>query len=234
MTDKTADNHSRNAVAPDLLNNGTAQVGGMVTTIALVGQAFASLNIHNAAAPLAAFVFAALLAVYQVSIVQKAPRKNCYILVPIATLVLFALSFAGNNSLAPDLNTASLTTQLSLTQEELNVNEEKLDNANELITQFQQALGLKGNDSSQTRQNSTPGTNHKRTILDWFVSSAIAQNETLPEPTPPEQQQKLSEALKNYQAQQQTLQVKQQRLERKRQEIQQQQPKASAWRQWRK
>lgn len=237
MSEKTADNQSDNAIASDLLNNGTAQVGGMVTTIALVGQAFSNLNIHDAAAPLAAFIFAALLAVYQVSIIQKAPRNSSYILVPIATLVLFALAFAGNNSLAPDPDTEPLKKQLSLTQEELKVNEEKLANANELISQFQQALSLQGNDNgdNQTMHYSTPEASQKLTFLDWFVSSAMAQNGSLHEPAIPEQQQqKLSEAVKNYQVQQQALQVEQQRLEKERQEIQQQQPRPTPWRQWRR
>lgn len=236
MPEQAAEKNQDYAVSSDLLHNGTAQVGGMVTTITLVGQAFTNLDIHYAVAPLAAFTFAALLAVYQVSIVQKAPRQSCYILVPIATLILFALAYAGNNSLAPDPETAALQDELDLARQELQLKEKNLASSNALIAQFQQTLGLKGNDGgdNQTLLMRKPETNRQWSFADWLVSPAIAQDDRQPEPENiRQQQQELSEALKNYKLQQQTLQKEQQRLEQQRRKDQQQQPRPSVWRRWR-
>ncbi|MCO5762112.1 MAG: hypothetical protein NHG36_11460, partial [Chromatiaceae bacterium] len=94
-------------LALTLLNNGPTQVGGMVTSVILVGQAFARFD--QAIAPYAALLFSCLLAVYQVKLVQQATVRECLILVPIAALILFALALGSNNSIAPTPENALLT-----------------------------------------------------------------------------------------------------------------------------
>lgn len=223
----TADDIGQGTIAASLFQNGTAQVGGMVTSITLVGQAFANLHIHSAAAPLAAFVFATLLAVYQVSIIQKAPRRSCFLLIPIATLILFALSYAGNNTIAPPADTGPLEQELALAKAELELQQRQLATANGLIAQFQQALAPRppADGDPQTLEQPVPGPAEQ--LLDGLIRTAAAQITTSVA-----NQQQLSQAIKAYQAQQAKLQQEQQALDRKRRELQQQATGTSLWRPW--
>lgn len=226
-------NIADSTIAGALFQNGTAQVGGMVTSITLVGQAFANLDIHSAAAPLAAFVFATLLAVYQVSMIQKAPRRSCFILVPIATLILFALSYAGNNSLAPPPDTETLEQELALTKTQLQIQKQQQAASDALLAQFQKALGLKADAGATSHNLQTPASSPVGALIDALLPVAIAQPASTVAPGDTQRrQQELSKALQEYQVQQQKLQQEQQQLEQQRRDIQHQKPPSSSWRPW--
>lgn len=223
-----------NTIAASLFQNGTAQVGGMVTSITLVGQAFTNLNMHSAAAPLAAFVFATLLAIYQVSILQKAPRRSCFILVPIATLILFALSYAGNNSLAPAPETASLQQELELTKKELDILQSQVDISDKLIALLEQNLEPATEDNGNSQTGLTPVPGLAQIFLDGLIRPVMAQDTAVLEAKSQQQQkQELSKALKEYQAKQQKLLQEQRHLEQQRRKIQLQPPSSPGWRSWR-
>lgn len=230
-------------IAGGLFQNGTAQVGGMVTSIVLVAQAFGQLGIHPAAAPLAAFVFAALLAVYQVSILQKAPRKDCYVLVPIATLILFALAWGGTNSLAPDRERKALENELALVKEELAVQTELVRNANSFIDTFVQRSRSPDENTESAPVSLNEATVTSQTWVDalfgLFVSDASAQEVEHNRERNREgaDQPAIHQEYERFRERQQELSREQQVLEGERQQLQQrqeheQQRGTSFWKIW--
>ena len=230
MTESTQTSSASRGTDPSqltatLFQNGTAQVGGMVTSIVLVAQAFGQLGIHPAAAPLAAFVFATLLAVYQVSILQKTPRKDCYVVVPIAALILFALAWGGTNSLAPDREQEALENKLALTKEELAVQTKLVENANAFIDMLVQRSSLpdentEGPSVSPNAANATSQT-WVEALFGLFITNASARE--MEHNREGADQPAIHQEYERFRERQQELTREQQALEQERQQFQQRQ-----------
>ncbi len=240
QTPELGDKNGPRELALALLHNGPTQVGGMVTTVILVGQAFAQFN--QAVAPYAAFLFSCLLAIYQVGLVQKATMRECLITVPIAAVILFALALGSNNSIAPTPENTSLKKELELVKEQLELRTKELENARQLSNELRRNLGLPPNplrspeEISYQSNNEPSGPKRAQNIPDLLgllSRRANAQSTDLET----ERQRELREALRAYETRQQELQEERKRLqetqERLREEQQKiQQPAPFLWREW--
>jgi hypothetical protein len=223
-------------LAVSLLQNGPAQVGGMVTSVILVGQAFAQFN--QTMAPYVAFLFCCLLAVYQVWLVQKATARQCVVIVPIAALILFALALGSNNSLAPAAD-STLKNELAAVKEQLQFRDRELENARQLISQLRQNLDLpeKPRHSRLTAdQQITPARLlPPRRIVSGLAGFLIGEARAQPSPEE-EEKQKALEAWRAYEQKQQELQQEEKRLREKQKQLQQQEEQQkqqpALWRKW--
>jgi hypothetical protein len=117
-------------LASTLLQNDATQIGGMVTSVILVGQSAAQFD--QAISPYVAFLFSCLLAVYQVVLVQKIKGRNSFIIAPIVAIILFALALGGNNSLGPATENADFKNELERVKEQLQFRTKELENAQQL------------------------------------------------------------------------------------------------------
>lgn len=230
-----------NELATSLLSNGPTQVGGMVTSVILVGQAFARFN--ETAALFVALLFSCLLAVYQVKLVQKACAKDCYILVPIASLIIFALALGGNNSLKPAYDNTASNQELEGVKKELALKTAELENTKQLLNQLKTAMNLPVTtlpSSENTSQSDSylwqNQVERMAALFDFLIAGVHAQ---APEPIPQEEVEKqrmLLEALRNYEIRQQQIQKEQQQLEeeqrKRREEAEKYQQPAPIWQKW--
>jgi len=228
-----------------LLQNGPTQVGGMVTSVILVGQAFSQFS--QAIAPFVAFLFSCLLAIYQVWLVQKATARQCLIIVPIAALILFALSLGSNNSIAPAPDNSILNRELTSIKEQLQLRDKELESARQLINELQHILRLPVNSPLSQEKNSDGSSSklirfNRTQDTKWFLGSLIGEAHAQPSDSETERQKAL-EALRAYQARQQKLEQEQQKLQREQQKLRAEQerlPKAQGmgsqpatlWRKW--
>lgn len=220
-----------------LLQNGPAQVGGMVTSVILVGQAFARFS--EVLAPFAAFIFSFLLAIYQVWLVQKANIRQCCVIVPIAGLILFALALGSNNSIAPTPEGSHLKKELSTVREQLQLRNKELANAQQLIEQLRRVLNLP---STQPHSNRQVPANPSALLGGFKLDTGISRlfglwvGEANAQPSDDDKdRQQAQEALRAYEMRQQELQQEQRRLleEQERLRLEQdKQQKPSLWRKW--
>lgn len=222
-----------------LLQNGPAQVGGMVTSVILVGQAFARFS--DVLAPFAAFIFSFLLAIYQVWLVQKANARQCCVIVPIAGLILFALALGSNNSIAPRPENSLLQKELLATKNRLELTKKELANANALIGQLRKVLNLPAssvNPEGEAHSRVEPGLQDRRSGIGGSWWSRFFGGVAHAQPVSEEEleRQKALRALEEYSLKQRELQAEQQRLqaeqEKLRLEQQKQQQEQSLWRKW--
>ncbi|MGH8583612.1 MAG: hypothetical protein ACREWG_12680 [Gammaproteobacteria bacterium] len=215
-------------LATALLQNSPAQVGGMATSIVLVGQAFAQFD--SSWALYAALAFSLLVAVYQVRLVQRASLQECIIIVPIAAAILFALALGSNNSIAPSHGNRTAQQELEVVQEALKLRSRELESSRRLIET------LRGNAMAEgVPIGSSDGAAPTRWYaagLDGLVPSAQAQP-----PSPADDAERArQEALRAYEREQQAFREEQQRLDEERRRLEEERQSMEAntpiWRPW--
>ncbi len=234
-------------IASSLMGNGPLQVGGMVTIVILVGQAFARYN--QEVVPYVAFLFSLLLATYQLRLVQKATVQQCVITVPIAAAILFSLALGGNNSIDQSSemtsDNSSLKAELLNVKEQLKLRDQDLRNAKEAMENLKNVLDVPQKSAgvhpiNSDRANFSQEKSGQARCTNWwlaaFTSEAFADT-----PSQEEERKRALDALREYESKSQLLQLQQQqlrleqlRIEQERQEKEKNQSEQSKalWRKW--
>lgn len=198
-------------IAEFLFQNGSTQIAVMVGIVTTISQALAQLGIN----PLhSAVVFSLLLALYQVTIVQKARGSECVLLVPLATGILFSMSL-GTNNLVVGLKTGERSESTKSLQEmQIKNLEQQLANeklANDLLRRLATLSPASEGNSQATagpsaRENSPASP--LSSISKFFIGDAFGQEKSLAvKPLSEAERKKILDKLQVYQLEQKKLQT---------------------------